>query len=182
MRVLAVLAIVVASATAGTFAYIEAAARFALGTVPDMAAPTLQADRILVDKSDRLLVLFRNGRELARYSVSLGPGADDGPKQVEGDARTPEGIYRIDWRNPKSRYHLSLRISYPSDDDRARAAAMGKSAGGDIMIHGLPNGWGWAAALFQGRDWTKGCIAVTNTEMRHIWAQVPDGTLIEIRA
>jgi len=182
MRVLAAFAFVVASATAATFAYTEAAARFASGKVPDTIAPALQADRILVDKSDRLMVLFRNGQELARYPVSLGPGADDGPKQVEGDARTPEGIYRIDWRNPKSRYHLSLRISYPSDDDRARAAAMGKSAGGDIMIHGAPNGWGWAAALFQGRDWTNGCIAVTNSEMRNLWTQVPDNTVIEIRA
>jgi murein L,D-transpeptidase YafK len=182
MRLLATIALLVASAAAATLALTEAAARFAPGQVPAMAAPALQADRILVDKSDRLLVPFRNGQELARYSVSLGSGAEAGPKQVEGDGRTPEGIYRIDARNAKSRYHLSLRVSYPSGDDRARAAAMGKSAGGDIMIHGLPNGWGWAATLFQGRDWTKGCIAVTNTEMRRLWAQVPDGTLIEIRA
>jgi murein L,D-transpeptidase YafK len=182
MRLLATIALLVASAAAATLALTEAAARFAQGQVPDMAAPALQADRILVDKSDRLLVLFRNRQELARYSVSLGSGAEAGPKQVEGDGRTPEGIYRIDARNAKSRYHLSLRVSYPSGDDRARAAAMGKSAGGDIMIHGLPNGWGWAAALFQGRDWTKGCIAVTNTEMRRLRAQVPDGTLIEIFA
>jgi len=182
MRLLAVLALLVALAAAATLALTGAAARFAPGTVPDMAAPALQADRILVDKSDRLMILFRNGQERARYSVSLGSGAEAGPKQVEGDGRTPEGLYRIDSRNAKSRYHLSLRVSYPSGSDRARAAEMGKSPGGDIMIHGVPNGLGWAGALFKGRDWTSGCIAVTNSEMRSLWALVPDGTLIEIRA
>ena len=169
-------------AAASAVAYTQVAARLGSGKPPPMADPALQADRVLVDKSDRLLILVRNGQEIARHSVSLGSGADDGPKRVEGDGRTPEGLYQIETRNPDSRFHLSLRISYPSAADSARAAATGKSPGGDIMIHGVPNGWGWAGALFTGRDWTNGCIAVTNDEMRSLWAQVPDGTLIEIRA
>ena len=166
---------------ASAVAYTQVAARLGSGNPPPMADPSLQADRVLVDKSDRLLILVRNGQEIARHSVSLGSGADDGPKRVEGDGRTPEGLYQIETRNPDSRFHLSLRISYPSAADSARAAETGKSPGSDIMIHGVPNGWGWASDLFKGRDWTNGCIAVTNDEMRSLWAQVPDGTLIEIR-
>ena len=166
---------------ASAVAYTQVAARLGSGNPPPMADPSLQADRVLVDKSDRLLILVRNGQEIARHSVSLGSGADDGPKRVEGDGRTPEGLYQIETRNPDSRFHLSLRISYPSAADSARAAETGKSPGSDIMIHGVPNGWGWASDLFKGRDWTNGCIAVTNDEMRSLWAQVPDGTMIEIR-
>ena len=166
---------------ASAVAYTQVAARLGSGNPPPMEDPAFQADRVLVDKSDRLVILVRNGQEIARHSVSLGSGADDGPKRVEGDGRTPEGLYQIETRNPDSRFHLSLRISYPSAADSARAAATGKSPGSDIMIHGVPNGWGWASDLFKGRDWTNGCIAVTNDEMRSLWAQVPDGTLIEIR-
>jgi murein L,D-transpeptidase YafK len=166
---------------ASAVAYTQVAARLGSGNPPPMADPAFQADRVMVDKSDRLVILVRNGQEIARHSVSLGSGADDGPKRVEGDGRTPEGLYQIETRNPDSRFHLSLRISYPSAADSARAAATGKSPGSDIMIHGVPNGWGWASDLFKGRDWTNGCIAVTNDEMRSLWAQVPDGTLIEIR-
>lgn len=103
-----------------------------------------------------------------------------GPKRQEGDERTPEGLYRIDWRNPNSVAHLSLHISYPDAEDRARAGAAGVAPGGSIMIHGLPNGWGFLGALHRRLDWTDGCIGVTNAEMREIWALVPDGTPIRI--
>ena len=101
-----------------------------------------------------------------------------GHKHFEGDERTPEGRYLIDYRNPRSAYHLSLHISYPGADDRAYAAAHGRSPGGEIFIHGQPN------ALTEGRepgDWTDGCIAVSNAEIEELWREVPDGTPIEIR-
>jgi murein L,D-transpeptidase YafK len=136
-------------------------------------------DRIVVEKAARRMQLMRNGAPLKTYRVSLGRNPI-GHKQQEGDSRTPEGQYIIDTRNPQSRFHLSLRISYPSAADRRSAASRGVPPGGDIFIHGLPNGMA-PAELFAGRDWTDGCIAVTNAEIREIWAMVKDGTPIEIR-
>lgn len=127
---------------------------------------------IVVSKSDRRMYLVHHGRVLKRFRVDLGR-APAGPKRIEGDGRTPEGTYVIDRRNPDSRFHLSLGISYPSEDDRALAAAMGRPPGGDIFIHGR-NGRG-------GRlDWTEGCIAVTDREMEEIYAMVRVGTPITI--
>jgi len=110
---------------------------------------------------------------LRQYRIALGRDPI-GHKQCEGDGRTPEGRYTIDRRNPKSKYHLSLHISYPNADDVARAQAAAVEPGGDIMIHGLKDG-----ELRDG-DWTQGCIAVTNEEMEEIWGLVPDGTVIVI--
>ena len=156
----------------------------AAGAAPPSLAPESErADRIVVHKAERRLTLCRNGRELAAYDVALGR-EPEGHKQREGDGRTPEGRYRIDWCNPQSRYHLSLHISYPDAADQARAAARGEDPGGMIMIHGLPDGFGalgaagGAAGLL--RDWTEGCIAVTNEAIRDIWRRVADGTPIEI--
>src|SRR5262249_25609436 len=112
---------------------------------------------------------------LRSYRVALGR-EPVGHKLCEGDGRTPEGRYVIDGRNPKSRYYLSLHISYPNAEDVARAKAAGIEPGGDIMIHGLRDG-----TLREG-DWTQGCIAVTDEEMDEIWALVPDGTEILIEA
>ncbi len=137
------------------------------------------ADRIVVEKAARRMHLQRAGVTLKTYRISLGRNPA-GHKQQEGDSRTPEGRYVIDAHNPQSRFHLSLRISYPNAEDRRRAAARGVSPGGDIFIHGLPNGT-TSGAFFSGRDWTDGCIAVTNAEIREIWAMVKDGTPIEIR-
>ena len=137
-----------------------------------------KADRILVDKSDRLLILFKDGEEIARYSKIRFGDAPEGHKRFEGDERTPEGIYTIDGRNPGSRYHLSLRVSYPNAADRAYAEARGKSAGGDIFLHGQPNGYDGPPIS---RDWTDGCIALSNAEIKQIWDVVPDGAEIEIR-
>ncbi|THK33531.1 hypothetical protein EHS39_35805 [Ensifer sp. MPMI2T] len=166
---------------AGAGAYTFAARHGGAGTPPEMAALDKQAKEVVVDKSERLLKLLRDGTVLGEYSVSLG-GNPLGHKEREGDRRTPEGNYLIDWRNPNSSFHLSLHISYPDAADQARAAAAGESPGGDIMIHGLPNGWGFLGSLHLLLDWTNGCIAVTDEEMREIWSLVPDGTPIRIEA
>lgn len=139
----------------------------------------LKADHIKIDKSERRLDLMKNGKRIRSYRISLG-GNPVGHKQREGDSRTPEGKYIIDWRNPKSKYHLSLHISYPNREDRARAKKKGVSPGGDIMIHGLPNGWVAAGPALAGVDWTDGCIAVDNWAIEEIWEAVPNGTPITI--
>ena len=138
------------------------------------------ADRIVVEKSARRLTLFRGPILLKTYRVALGR-APIGPKELEGDQRTPEGIYRIDFHKSDSDYHLALHISYPDQRDIDRAAAQAVSAGSDIMIHGLPNGRGWIGAFHRRSDWTAGCIAVTDFEIEEIFRAVPDGTPIEIR-
>jgi murein L,D-transpeptidase YafK len=139
-----------------------------------------KADLIRVDKSERQLQLLQNGKTIATYSIALGRNPV-GDKQKQGDMRTPEGRFKIDWRNSKSGYHLSLHISYPDKIDRVRADAAGVDPGGDIMIHGQPNGYGLPASLLlQQVDWTYGCIAVSNSDMDEIWKAVPDGTPIEI--
>jgi murein L,D-transpeptidase YafK len=139
-----------------------------------------KADFIRVDKSERRLELLRDDLVIGSYSIALGR-SPVGDKEHEGDMRTPEGRYVIDWRNPKSGYHLSLPISYPDKNDRAAARAAGVSPGGDVMIHGQPSGYALtASALLQQADWTYGCIAVTNADMDEIWKAVPDGTPIEI--
>jgi murein L,D-transpeptidase YafK len=138
------------------------------------------ADRILVEKAARKLTLFQNGRALKSYSVALG-GAPAGAKQFEGDQRTPEGIYTVDFHKADSDYHLALHISYPEQQEVDRAAIQGLSAGSDIMIHGLPNGRGWIGRFHRRADWTAGCIAVADFEIEEIYRAVPDGTPIELR-
>jgi murein L,D-transpeptidase YafK len=137
-------------------------------------------DRILIEKAERRLTLLRGDRALKVYRVALG-GSPAGDKQCQGDNRTPEGVYRISGRNPHSAYHRSLRISYPDAKDRAEAKRRGCSPGGDIYIHGLPNGRGAIGGAHRLRDWTLGCIAVTDPEIEEIWRLVPDGTAVEIR-
>lgn len=144
----------------------------------ETASGPLVADYLLVDKSDRLLIAYRSGQPIRAYRNIQFGDQPQGHKQFQGDERTPEGRYTIDWRNPQSRYHLSLRISYPNADDLAHAARYGRSAGGDIFIHGQPN------RLPAGRlpgDWTDGCIALSNAEIEELWQLVPDGTVIDIR-
>ncbi|NCC21863.1 MAG: hypothetical protein EOM26_05295 [Alphaproteobacteria bacterium] len=139
-----------------------------------------KADYILVEKAKRRMTLYSDGRILRRYKVALGKGGLE-PKVKEGDARTPEGVYYISGRNPNSAYHLSLKISYPDIDDEHRARMMGVSPGSNIMIHGLENGITKDELSRLPKDWTLGCIAVTNEEVREIWQLVPDGTPIAIR-
>jgi murein L,D-transpeptidase YafK len=141
---------------------------------------TAVADRILVEKAARKLTLLRGGQPLKTYQVALGR-APEGPKKFEGDQRTPEGVYTVDFHKADSDYHLALHISYPEQQDVDRAAVAGVSAGSDIMIHGLPNGRGWIGRFHRRQDWTAGCIAVTDFEIEEIYRAVGDGTPIEIR-
>ena len=136
------------------------------------------ADRIQIGKAARELTLYASGQVLRTYGVALG-NTPSGAKALEGDGRTPEGRYFISGRNPASKYHLALRVSYPNAADRARAAKLGKSPGGDIMIHGLPNGYGFIGAAHRLRDWTIGCVAVTDEEIEEIWRVVPDGCAVD---
>ncbi len=148
--------------------------------VPPAAAPAdEQADLVEIFKAERRMVLKRQGRTLRSYRVSLG-FAPRHHKEREGDGRTPEGLYAIDARNPRSSFHLSLRVSYPDAGDRARAAARGDDPGGDIFIHGLPNGWRKWRTPHGRRDWTAGCIAVTDAEIREVWSLVPTGAAVRI--
>jgi len=138
-----------------------------------------RADSVAVYKSGRKLVLLQNGKMLKEYSISLG-GSPIGPKKEEGDHKTPEGPYTIDYRKPDSAFHLALHISYPDAEDELEAAARGVSPGGFIMIHGMRNGLGFLGRLHLLFDWTDGCIAVTNAEIEEIARAVADGTPIEI--
>jgi len=141
--------------------------------------PNTMIDRIVVEKSARKLSIFRGGEKLKTYRVALGRNPT-GAKQQEGDEKTPEGIYKIDNRNPHSNFHLALHISYPSAEDTARAATRGLSVGYDIMIHGLPSGRGWLGAFHRRKDWTAGCIALTDEEIEELWRVTPDESPIEI--
>lgn len=144
------------------------------------AAAADSADRVVVHKERRLLQLFQGDQVIREYTVALG-GNPIGHKRQEGDQRTPEGLYSIDWRNPGSGYYKSIHVSYPAPADVSAAAANGVDPGGMIMIYGQPNYFGWLAFLTQRFDWTNGCIAVTNAEMEEIWAMVPNNTPIEIK-
>jgi hypothetical protein len=141
--------------------------------------PNTTIDRIVVEKSARKLSIFRGGEKLKTYRVALGRNPI-GAKQREGDEKTPEGAYKIDNRNPHSNFHLALHISYPSAEDTVHAAARGLPAGYDIMIHGLPNGRGWLGAFHRRKDWTAGCIALTDEEIEELWRVTPDESPIEI--
>lgn len=153
-----------------TIAALEAKV-FALRTEP--------ADKVLIEKQARRLTLFSKGEVIKTYTIALG-GNPVGPKEREGDNKTPEGTYLIDARNGNSAYHLSLHISYPNEKDQLRAMDLGVSPGGDIMIHGIKNGFAPLGATHAERDWTEGCIAVTNQEMEEIYKLVSNGTIVEI--
>lgn len=138
------------------------------------------ADKILIEKKERRLTLSSKGKALKTYQIALG-GNPIGPKERQGDNKTPEGTYVIDSRNKDSRYHLSLHISYPNEKDKKRAKQLGVSPGGDIMIHGIKNGFSWVGDLHAEIDWTQGCIAVTDEEIEEIGRVAPNGTTVEIR-
>jgi murein L,D-transpeptidase YafK len=146
------------------------------------SAPTAPAkvDRVLVLKKQHKLLLMSGKHVVKTYRVALGRGGL-APKQRQGDGRTPEGSYRIDYRNPDSKFHLALHISYPQPADRQRAQRIGVDPGGDIMIHGLPPDYAWVGTKHRLTDWTEGCIAVTDKEIEEIWELVPDGTRVDVR-
>jgi murein L,D-transpeptidase YafK len=143
------------------------------------AAPSIgKADRILVLKAQRRLLLLRGDAVLKSYPIALGPHPR-GPKRWQGDGRTPEGVYIIDRRTKRTAYHLALHISYPNEDDLDRAA--GGNPGGAIFIHGMPARFGHTDPVRFFVDWTDGCIAVGNIAIEEIWRAADDGTTIEIR-
>ncbi|MCK9796701.1 L,D-transpeptidase family protein [Pseudomonas sp. MAFF 302030] len=137
-------------------------------------------EKVLVLKSAHQLQLINDGKPLKTYRISLGKGPK-GPKLMEGDKRTPEGFYWLDWRKPSDRYYLSMHISYPNISDSARARREGVPPGGMIMIHGTPDSEDYPEQFFHTLDWTDGCIAMRNVDMREVWGLVKDGTMIEIR-
>lgn len=139
----------------------------------------LQADRVVIEKGAHTLTLYAGERLLARFWVSLGR-EPVGRKECRGDNRTPEGRYYVVGRKEDSDFHRALRISYPSDSDVERAREKGCDPGGDIMIHGLRGDWGQQGSMHLLKDWTKGCIAVTNEEIERIWQMVADGVTVEI--
>ena len=138
------------------------------------------ADKILIEKKARRLMLISKGEVLKTYKIALG-GNPNGPKERQGDNKTPEGTYVIDSRNKDSRYHLSLHISYPNERDKKRAHELGVSPGDNIMIHGIKKGFSWVGDAQSEVDWTKGCIAVTDEEIEEIDKLTPNGTTVEIR-
>jgi murein L,D-transpeptidase YafK len=152
----------------------------AAADTPSGAVGPGAADYVLVDKSDRKLYLFKAGRVLREFDVSLGL-VPHGAKQREGDFRTPEGKYYLDGRNANSDYFLSIHVSYPNEADRARARAQGIDPGGQIMIHGWPNEPKFDLRRYEDTDWTDGCIAVSNSDMVDIWLMTREFTPIEIR-
>lgn len=157
-----------------------------LGVVLSILSPQValagdfpEAERVVVEKSERKLHLIRDGEPFRSFDIALG-GAPVGDKEREGDLKTPEGVYLLDTRNPDSEYFLSIRISYPDAHDRREAAARGVDPGGQIMIHGQPNEPTYSAGFYRTSDWTNGCIAVSNSDMIDIWLMTPDNTPIEI--
>jgi murein L,D-transpeptidase YafK len=144
----------------------------------DLALPaSAMADKVIVLKGERKLLLIKSNEVLKTYTVSLG-GNPVGLKIRQGDHKTPEGNYVLDRHNAHSQYYKSIHISYPNADDVARARKLGVPTGGDLFIHGLPNDFKGPSGL---GDWTDGCIAVTNAEIDEIWRVVADGTPIEIK-
>jgi len=154
----------------------------AIAAPNDVASWTpLKADHLVVLKGERRLVLMRGDRVMKVFRVALGR-YPKGAKVREGDARTPEGTYTVDYRldTNKSKFYRALHISYPNRQDRAQARKLGVSPGGQIMIHGLPTKWSAKDVGHPRLDWTQGCIALTNREMDQVWKMVDDGTTIEI--
>jgi murein L,D-transpeptidase YafK len=144
------------------------------------SASIIHADKVVVIKKKRLLLLVKDGEILREYRVAIGRNPV-GTKIRQGDDKTPEGEYILDRRNSRSKFHRSIHISYPNSDDIVRAQRRGVAPGSDIEIHGLPRNYEDVGELHTVTDWTKGCIAVTNSEIDEIWSFVPDGTPIEIR-
>lgn len=152
-----------------------------LGVVPFTAGGSAieMADRVVVRKSERQLLLMRGDQVLRTFSVALGL-SPTGHKRQEGDFRTPEGNYRLSGRNPNSDFFLAIQVDYPRPGDERRASAEGVPPGGLIMIHGQPNRPSRPLEYYQKRDWTNGCIAVSNADMVDIWLMTPDNTPIQI--
>ena len=179
---LALFCVTVASVSQAAFT--ETIIRKPVSEIPAQIQPRPETqslvDKVLVIKSQRRLQLISRGEPLKTYRISLGK-QPMGAKEREGDSKTPEGLYWLDWRKTSDRYNLAMHISYPNIRDAARARNEGISAGSMIMIHGTPVDQEYPEWYFHTLDWTEGCIAMRNDDMREVWGMVKDGTLIEIR-
>ena len=142
------------------------------------AAPSVELVRVF--KSEHKLQLVAEGKVINEFKVALG-GSPIGHKQQEGDSKTPEGVYALDYKKSDTAFHRAIHISYPNSADIASAKARGVNPGGSVMIHGQKNGLGWLSFISQRFDWTKGCIALNNADMDILWASVREGTKIEIK-
>lgn len=138
------------------------------------------ADKVLIEKADRKLHLMKDGLPFRTFDIALGI-RPVGDKRHEGDFKTPEGNYSLDVRNPNSEFFLSIHVSYPSVQDVREARTLGVAPGGAIMIHGQPNSPSRSETYYRTRDWTNGCIAVSNSDMIDIWLMTANNTPIEIR-
>ena len=150
-----------------------------LAAAPVFAVDFEIADRVIVKKSERQLLLLKDGRVLKSADISLGL-VPEGHKREEGDFRTPEGNYQLAERNPDSEYFLAIRISYPNPVDEQWAKSRGLAPGGQIMIHGQPNEPSHSREYYRRTDWTNGCIAVSNSDMVDIWLMTVANTPIQI--
>ena len=180
MRYLLLLSTLSLSLVSAAQAAVTPTLRLSAGPFAGPGGPVPLADSIVIQKKERRLTLYHQGRPLRSYLVALGANPV-GDKQFVGDRRTPEGLFSIDFKNDQSDYHLALHISYPDASHRARAEALGVSPGGDILIHGLRNGRGATGAFHRTVDWTDGCIALTDEEIEGVWSAVMVGTPVEIK-
>lgn len=162
------------------FAYNIVAAILAVFLFCGVAYSDQKADSVLVIKSESRLYLLHQGNELGSFGAAFGANPE-GHKQQQGDERTPEGHYMLDYKNPNSKYYKSIHISYPNARDRENARKRGVDPGGDTMIHGQLNGYGGLSTFVQLFNWTDGCIALSDQDMDVVWEAVNPGTPIEIR-
>lgn len=161
------------------FGCIASAAALVLTFTSGLASAST-IDLVRVSKGQRTLELLSGETVVKTFTIALGANPV-GHKQQEGDERTPEGRYVLDYRNPNSQYYKSIHVSYPNAADQARARAAGRKPGGDIMIHGQKNGFSGMSRLTQKMDWTNGCIALHDADMEYVWQKVKNGTPIEIK-
>ncbi len=153
---------------------------FLLATLSFATPPAKHPDKIFIEKSKRTLSLMSGNEVLKTYKVALG-SQPIGPKDRQGDHKTPEGLYFVDRKVPNSTFYKALHLSYPSPADRAHAKRLGLSPGGDVEIHGLGAKFGFIGAAHRLHDWTDGCIALTNEEIDEIYPQIAVGTPVEIK-
>ena len=143
------------------------------------AQEVIKADLVRVVKNKSRLYLEKDGEVFASYRATFG-AQPKGHKQQEGDERTPEGKYYLTYKNANSAFYLSIAVSYPNDEDRESARQRGVEPGGDIMVHGQPNGYAWISPVSQFFNWTDGCIGLSNKDMDKVWESIDPGIPIVI--
>ena len=149
--------------------------------IPSSLFSMEKADLVIVTKKENTLILYKDKQIIGSYPVVFGAHYLSGHKQQEGDKRTPEGFYILDYKKQDSAFYKAIHISYPNEKDMEMAHKLGVSSGGAIMIHGQKNGFGWASFIMQFFNWTDGCIALKNSDMDLVWNAIDAGTPIEIQ-